>query len=576
MMIMKFLAMGAARWRACLALAASMVLLVNAVGATPVFGQILEPIVCETEPQQRYVLYVPTHYKPEQRWPVIFCFDASARGRMPVERLQAAAEKYGYIVAGSLNSRNGPWADNAAAAQAMIRDVTAHFSIDPQRIYTTGVSGGARVATAIALSGTAKGVIACAAGFPVLEKGIPRSVPFVFFGTTGEEDFNLAEMRRLDDELETRKAVHRLVVFDGGHQWAPADLMLEAVEWLELQAMRSGARPRDAAFIARQLRARTTGLPSAPILERWRALKSLVSDFDGLADLSNESAQLARLTESRELKAELKAERALLTDEDDWVRRLGEVALESLAHKKKVAEELRAKTETPTRTPERQMFRRVLASFFSMTRETVRGAFEAHEYGKAIGLLELAVALRPSESKHAFDLARAHAYDGNRAAAIAALEQAAAAGFSDSARVESDPAFAPLRSDPKFKEAARHILERSEIVELPAMKISAAMASIEVRPFYLPNAGGQVSGLSFLRVESVAPNSVGAVAGVEPGLEITAIDGVRIRGLLEQDLYAVLERRVKNEVLLTVRNNDRAAERQIHIPLRIKKTTPAD
>jgi hypothetical protein len=28
---------------------------------------------------------------------------------VPVQRYQQTAEKYGYIVAGSLNSRNGPW-----------------------------------------------------------------------------------------------------------------------------------------------------------------------------------------------------------------------------------------------------------------------------------------------------------------------------------------------------------------------------------------------------------------------------------------------------------------------------------
>src|SRR6187551_2176315 len=72
-------------------------------------GQLLEKVGCEADPAQTYALYVPSTYTAEKLWPVIYCFDPGARGRTPVERLQAAAEKYGYIVAGSNNSRNGAW-----------------------------------------------------------------------------------------------------------------------------------------------------------------------------------------------------------------------------------------------------------------------------------------------------------------------------------------------------------------------------------------------------------------------------------------------------------------------------------
>ena len=71
-------------------------------------GRLIEAVVCAKEPQQSYALYVPSNYEAGRRWPVVFCFDPGARGRAPVERLQAAAEKFGWLVAGSNNSRNGP------------------------------------------------------------------------------------------------------------------------------------------------------------------------------------------------------------------------------------------------------------------------------------------------------------------------------------------------------------------------------------------------------------------------------------------------------------------------------------
>ena len=71
-----------------------------------------------------------------------------------VEKFQAVAEQYGYIVAASNNARNGPHAVSAAAAQAMSTDVSRRFSIDLQRVYLAGMSGGARVAMGIAMANT--------------------------------------------------------------------------------------------------------------------------------------------------------------------------------------------------------------------------------------------------------------------------------------------------------------------------------------------------------------------------------------------------------------------------------------
>src|SRR5262245_36088068 len=106
-------------------------------------GKISEDVKCVAEPAQSYALYVPSNYSPDRLWPVIFAFDPGARGRIPVERYQAAAEQYGYIVAGSNQSRNGSWATSEAAIRAMSQDVTQRFAVDEKRFYTAVMSGGA-------------------------------------------------------------------------------------------------------------------------------------------------------------------------------------------------------------------------------------------------------------------------------------------------------------------------------------------------------------------------------------------------------------------------------------------------
>ena len=78
-------------------------------------GRVLEKVTCAKDPAQAYALYLPSNYTPQPAWPVIFCFDPGARGLEPVQRFHAAAEKYGYIVAGSNNSRNAVCSRSFAA-----------------------------------------------------------------------------------------------------------------------------------------------------------------------------------------------------------------------------------------------------------------------------------------------------------------------------------------------------------------------------------------------------------------------------------------------------------------------------
>ena len=154
-----------------------------------------------------------------------------------VEKFQAAAEQYGYIVAASNNSRNGPYAVSQAAAQAMSTDTSQRFNIDPQRVYLAGMSGGARVATGIALGkNNIAGVIASSAGYPDSQ---PRaSVPFAIFSTAGNEDFHYMEMRLLDRKLSRRI----FAVFQKPHP-APGRRGVRRPEWM-IQAMQSAAQPR--------------------------------------------------------------------------------------------------------------------------------------------------------------------------------------------------------------------------------------------------------------------------------------------------------------------------------------------
>ena len=248
-------------------------------------GQTIDVVPCQADRNQSYALYIPSGYTPDKAWPLLLAFDARALGDVPVKRYQQAAEKFGYIVAGSNNSRNGPVAPEYAAAKAMEADVTARFSIDPKRIYLAGQSGGARLALDLAIQarGRIAGVIASSAGLPP-SMGVDVELPFVVFGTAGTEDFNYLELTRLDRNVATP---HRVRIFPGGHTWLPGELAMEALEWMEVQAMRTGTRPRDEAMIDSMLTARTKELADAPgKAEAYYVNFSIATEFEGLKDVS--------------------------------------------------------------------------------------------------------------------------------------------------------------------------------------------------------------------------------------------------------------------------------------------------
>jgi dienelactone hydrolase len=175
---------------------------------------------------QSYWMFAPANYRADRAWPILYCLDPAARGRVPVERFAAAAEKAGFLVAGSNNSRNGPMAPVHEAINLMVGDTHERYFIDDSRVYVAGFSGGARVALDWARNGHIAGVIACGAGFG--PPGPPKQIPFRIFATTGWEDFNHDEIYRQSRELARRNVPHRFVEFEGGHDWMPAALADEA------------------------------------------------------------------------------------------------------------------------------------------------------------------------------------------------------------------------------------------------------------------------------------------------------------------------------------------------------------
>ena len=380
----------------------------------------IQRVECAGHGGQSYMLYLPPGYSESKRWPIVYAFDPGARGNVPVERYQAAAAKYGYIVAGSNNSRNGSWQVSTDAISAVWEDTHRRLAVDDKRIYTTGHSGGARVAFAFAAGpANAAGVIAGGAGMPGSENQ-PKKVSFATYAIVGDADFNYLEVSELYRNLQAMNAPSHLHVFEGPHQWASSEILLDALAWMEIQAMKSGLRPKDEAILDAWVLAKS---PSGESAQAWHAWTQLVSDLQGLRDVSAFESKAASMKNIKAVKDGLKAEHSARDKETAIMTALyrSQIGLADPATRDDSARQLYAalvdlkkKAASTNDSPERQANRRALSGLAAQLREGNAQILERKNYTLAAIRFDIAAEIPPGRPALWLEAARVLELAGNK------------------------------------------------------------------------------------------------------------------------------------------------------------------
>jgi hypothetical protein len=377
-------------------------------------------------------------------------FDPFARGLAAAEVVRSAAEKFGYIVAASNNSKNGPMGGSKEAAIAMWEDTQLRLPVDTSRRYTTGLSGGSRVAASVALScgDCVAGVIADAAGFPAGAMP-PRHMKFAYFAAVGDADFNFAEFVRLRRELDTTDTRYRIRVFEGSHGWAPAEVWMEALNWMDIQAMASGHLPRDDARIKETLdatlaRARvfesTNDWPAA-----FREYQSAVRDFSGLADVGAAKAKLAELEKDKAVKAAEKQEAAEVEEQRRLVQKpsaqmqklaTGELGPGGFSELLAVISELKSKSERAG--SKNLVLRRALSELVVQAYDSGQTSLQKKDYDAALAYFHVAAAGSTKPGFAHFQRARTYALSSHQKEMLAELRLALSGGYHEPSALDGD------------------------------------------------------------------------------------------------------------------------------------------
>jgi predicted esterase len=431
---------------------------------TPAPGAVHASVTVAADPTNSYALYLPAAYSPAKRWPLLLVFDPFARGEVSVKLFHEAAEKYGFIVVGSNNSRN--FQDPSAAIRTLWADVKERYAIDPRRIYTAGLSGGARVASSVALAckGCIAGVIACGAGLP---NGAATPGPEVadWFLLTGTTDFNYPELLRLKDALAAQKAVSRLVVFDGPHGWMPKEDAERALAWLQLRAMVKGLAPADKDFIDRQFEGRLAEAASAQkagnILAATRDYREIAQDFSTFRDVKEQEALAKSLAASEQFRKAAKNEKAALDLQDEVGKKIGdlvagiaqgaEARTGFIAELQSAANEINREQHGTSDPARKQAIERGLASAFSFAIESGQQAMLKKDYLAAKDMFQAGEIILPESAWASYLVATTEAQLGEKKQAIQELKKALEKGMTN-AKLLEDSAFDRIREEQGFKD----------------------------------------------------------------------------------------------------------------------------
>jgi dienelactone hydrolase len=430
-------------------------------------GQIVDAVPCAGDPSQTYALYLPSTYSVARKWPIIYVFDPMGRGKTPVVLYKDIAEKYGFILAASNNSRNFQKDSGRLAARALWNDTHVRWTLDPRRIYFMGFSGGARVATAIAAqceNCSVAAVVAHGAGYP-----FPPTAKdaFAYVSLVGDRDFNWPEIMDLRRQKEEWPSPYRLWVFAGQHQWAPAAVLDQVVAWLQLKAMQAGAIPRDSGFVddqfARIQKEAETASQNKDVIAEFDAYRSLALDFDGLREVSQLQAKVAAFKSSSEIKQALRKQQNAIDRQRDATQELSTKIFQAgidLNRQQSLRATLVAgmtslkyKADHAKTDDERRIMTRAFGDLWAQTIEAGQNLLEStRDYPSAEFYFSVADAASPDEPWPALLLAETAAAQGNKKKAIKELREVIRRGLKNPAVLEGDLHLQSLRDDAEFQQ----------------------------------------------------------------------------------------------------------------------------
>jgi|SRR6185312_266276 len=430
-------------------------------------GMVIDSVINSDDPSQIYAVYLPAKYDSSKKWPIIYFFDPHGVGNLPVILYKDLAEKYGFILAGTYNSKNGmTWENTEKVAHALMQDTRARLSVDNSRLYTFGFSGGAMVASMVAMSerGIA-GVVACGGSLPSDHPSLKQ--PFSYISFIGDKDFHYIPAMQLDRLLDSTSLAHQLIVFSGKHQWPPVSSIEQAFQWLDADAMRTKALSKNDSIIKSITEKFVAEAESwhkkGNTIQEYYTYKKLVNFLNGLVDESTYTDKIKQIEKAEAFRKYSSKEQVLeiaeIQEMDDFRTHLSQMDKTWWNDKLGV---MRKSIQRDSVSPEALQTQRMLGYLSLAMYMGADGELKEHNYAAASYFVGLYALVDPKNPEHSYLSACLAMTNHNSTKAMEMLQDAVKLGFSDSKRLQYDSNFVSLHNAPEFKKLLQEITSKPE------------------------------------------------------------------------------------------------------------------
>ncbi|MBK9638678.1 MAG: hypothetical protein IPO63_13025 [Bacteroidetes bacterium] len=414
---------------------------------------------CQLDANLHYSVYYPASFSSKEKLPILILFDPHGDPDLPLQKYKPLADTYNFILIASKDSKNGNNAEQTAnIIQSMLYQCLLIEKVDTNQIFAGGFSGGARVASMLALSASGvKGLVVCGAGIPAGSwTGVP---PHLIVGIAGNSDMNLSEILNFNTQDPRMMSRYQTIRFSGEHAWPPSSIMENAFIAFRAIAQRDRFTPVN----TKELEAGLVFLihqsdSVSNVIEKVELYKNMVKNFQGMLNTKNVEASLQKLMNSIEYKQGLSVESEFKQIEskkrDYFLRALG--AKDTGWWKTEFKQWESVKT---TKSPQafEEMKNRVRGVISLSTYMSLNRAIAAVHKEQSVYFANIYRLVDPLNSEAWYLSAVSAAMEGNRNDCFRYLDEAIKKGFHDVARCKTEAAFMSLQSDIQFQEKVNQI-----------------------------------------------------------------------------------------------------------------------
>jgi hypothetical protein len=160
-----------------------------------------------------YSAYIPPSYSGKEKFPVIIFLDPHGDGSFPLSKYKFLADKFGFLMIGSNESKNGiAYEQCKGILSKLVDESTSNLPGLKEDITVAGFSGGAKAALVAGNTITGiRRIIYCGAAFP--PKNIEVQLPVL--GFAGIKDMNYTEIKDFNYSLNGGSVPHLFLEWRG-------------------------------------------------------------------------------------------------------------------------------------------------------------------------------------------------------------------------------------------------------------------------------------------------------------------------------------------------------------------------